>query len=52
MSRRRRRRSKPLIPGLRWLILLLVLLGATFGVFGALSHWTIIERAPPNQAAP
>jgi predicted outer membrane lipoprotein len=52
MSRRRRRPSKPIIPGLRWLLLLLLLLACTFGIYGALSHWTILERTPPAPAAP
>ena len=52
MSRRRRRPSKPLIPGLRWMIFLFVLLAVTFGLFGVLSHWTVIERVTPEATAP
>lgn len=48
----RRRHSKPLIPGLRWLLLLMLLLAATLGVFGVLSHWTAFERAAPETSNP
>lgn len=50
-SRRRRRPSKPLIPGLRWLILLFLLLAVTFGLYGLLAHWTKIERVTTEEAA-
>ncbi len=48
---RRRRPSKPLIPGLRWLLLLLLLLGLIFGVYGLLAHWTHFERVQTARVA-
>lgn len=47
---RRRRHVKPLIPGLRWLVLLLLLLGLIFGVYGLLAKVTRFERAPGASA--
>lgn len=52
MSRRRRRHTKPLIPGLRWLLLLIFLLAITFGLFGVLSLWTGFERVTPETTTP
>jgi hypothetical protein len=45
MSRRRRHRlTKPIIPGLRWLLLTVLLLSLTFGIYGALSYWSRFDR--------
>ena len=47
---RRRRNVKPLIPGLRWLLLLLLLLGLILGLYGLLAHGTRFERRPDAEA--
>jgi hypothetical protein len=46
MSRRRlRRRVKPLLPGLGWLLLFALLLGLLLGVPGLLSRLSLTQRA-------
>jgi len=44
---RRRTLPRPIIPGLGWLLLLLLLLGLLLGTFGLLSQWTNYERVSP-----